>query len=341
MTTMRCQNFPSNSMWNKSVFSVCYEEPQKTSSSQHPQPPTPFPTQVKYSGNTQVYVEAGMVCSQVNSNFVSVKQEMCLNDGAETSKVGQKRRRLEKPSENKRTAKSVSFSGEDEILGTAQVYDRTSSTVSLPRTRTAVGGQGLGGPLKPGRCNLEGIWQRSHGFNWTAMLEISGIPKEDVPLQAARMQSSSVLHVIQHNDQYFHLTIRSDHGVEEQEFYIGAIPQTVLGTNSAIAAGMSWGRNGRSLDVNSIDYESGDRMTVSRQLTNGGHTLVQRYKATRGNTGEVVEALSIFRRMLAVPVSSLGVASGRFQHATGNNMRCYGPDQSLSNNYHGTAFRPV
>ncbi|CAM9804831.1 unnamed protein product [Discosporangium mesarthrocarpum] len=108
--------------------------------------------------------------------------------------------------------------------------------------------------------------------------------------------------MIEHDDFSFHLCINSDQGKKEQRFQIGAEPIVVPDTN--VMAYLTWERNGTALVVNSTDCLSRDEVSVSRQLTDGGNTLVQHYRATKGSTGEVAEALSIFRRMVLVPKPS-------------------------------------
>lgn len=88
------------------------------------------------------------------------------------------------PNTPRRSARRVTFSSEDFILGQAQVYDRRgslrqpcrprvqSSTMSAVRVAAA-----------ESNANFCGMWRRSHGFNWAALLELSGVDKASIPEQ--------------------------------------------------------------------------------------------------------------------------------------------------------------
>lgn len=101
-----------------------------------------------------------------------------------------------------RPPKRVTFSSEDCILGRAQDYDRTSfeeptperDYVVAPRQpsfspgtfsdTTGSNGQEAAACLtEGGHANFRGMWRRSHSFNWSALLELSGVPKDAIPKQ--------------------------------------------------------------------------------------------------------------------------------------------------------------
>lgn len=106
------------------------------------------------------------------------------------------------------------------MLGTAQDYDRTSFEVDVESLEFEAGAQSS--PLvtaaaaaadvvmaatetaptihntstastasssaaavrtRDSRANFRGIWRRSHGFNWAALLEFSGVDKAAIPEQ--------------------------------------------------------------------------------------------------------------------------------------------------------------
>lgn len=94
----------------------------------------------------------------------------------------------------RRPVKRVSFSKRDNVLGRAQDYDRTSFEVPLMmrkrRTRTPapapqkhmkqtpVAGDDhphQSQPHQPQHANFNGMWRRSHGFNWASLLLFSGV----------------------------------------------------------------------------------------------------------------------------------------------------------------------
>lgn len=126
------------------------------------------------------------------------------------------------------------------------------------------------------------------------------------------MQSSSVVHLIDHDATSFRLIVHSDSGnTQDQHFFIGGQPRpnpTTTSNNtssssspSAAAATLSsmrWEKNGHSLALSSIDAATGDEMRVSRHLASQGTVIVQHYTARRAKTGETAEAITIFRKMV-------------------------------------------
>lgn len=97
-----------------------------------------------------------------------------------------------------RPPKRVTFSSEDCILGRAQDYDRRSLEEPTPQSRAYAplhpsfssdafsGSDGQGdatGLTEGGHVNFCGMWRRSHSFNWSALLELSGIPKDAIQRQ--------------------------------------------------------------------------------------------------------------------------------------------------------------
>ena len=110
-----------------------------------------------------------------------------------------------------RRTRRVTFSSRDYVLGTAQDYDRTSfeeevesppqitaaaaadvattataraaaATTTTAATDSSSVAPGLG-TRDHSRANFCGIWRRSHGFNWAALLEFSGVDKAVIPEQ--------------------------------------------------------------------------------------------------------------------------------------------------------------
>lgn len=121
----------------------------------------------------------------------------------------------------------------------------------------------------------------------------------------ARIQASSVVHLIDHDDTSFRLVVHSDSGnTQDQHFFIGGQPRPISGTvggannsNSSTLASMRWANNGQALVLTSVDAASGDEMTVSRHLASQESVMVQHYRARCARTGETAEAVTIFRRM--------------------------------------------
>lgn len=129
--------------------------------------------------------------------------------------------------------------------------------------------------------------------------------------QAARMQSSSVVHLIDHDAHSFRLVVHSDSGnPQDQHFFIGGQPRPTnpsSATNpppTATLSNMRWTKNGQALVLTSVDAATGDEMTVSRHLAAQGSVIVQHYAARRAKTGETAEAVTIFRRMVRGTSSS-------------------------------------
>lgn len=113
-----------------------------------------------------------------------------------------------------RHRKRVSFSNRDMVLGRAPSYDRSSAPDPIPlatrirvqeilesrKIRKLAQAQNTAAtttthddspmaPAPPGaaagttKANFCGIWRRSIGFNWAALLELSGVDKAAVPEQ--------------------------------------------------------------------------------------------------------------------------------------------------------------
>lgn len=129
------------------------------------------------------------------------------------------------------------------------------------------------------------------------------------------MQSSSVVHLIDHDATSFRLVVHSDSGhTQDQHFFIGGQPRpspTTPTTNNTSSSSptptakptvtlshMRWEKNGQALVLSSIDAATGDEMKVSRHLASQGTVIVQHYTARRAKTGETAEAISIFRKMV-------------------------------------------
>ncbi|CAN0089391.1 unnamed protein product [Pylaiella littoralis] len=255
-----------------------------------------------------------------------------------------KKRSARDSSSTGRPTKRVSFSKKDYVLGRAQDYDRTSFELhpllrrrrtirTLPKAALAPAPAPApafvaAAPATVGNDNPDdkqqqegqkhanfcGTWRRSHGFNWVALLEFSGVDKASVADQAARMNSSSVVHFIDHDANSFRLVVQSDIGsIQEQHFFIGGQPRptaaagstttTTTTRPSATNAGgtlssMRWAKNGEALELSTLDAATGNEMTVSRHLASQGTVIVQHYTARRAKTGETAEAITIFRRLV-------------------------------------------
>ena len=97
-----------------------------------------------------------------------------------------------------RPPKRVTFSSQNHVLGRAQDYDRASFEEPTPqRDSMATRQQNTPGvwpqittphahevsATEGGHANFCGMWRRSHGFNWSALLELTGVPKDAVPEQ--------------------------------------------------------------------------------------------------------------------------------------------------------------
>lgn len=107
--------------------------------------------------------------------------------GGSTGGLGRKRGR-DDDIPAKRSNKRVTFCNRDFILGTAPSYDRTSSPgpvdAAFLGTRTTYRtGAYVSKANPPRKANFCGIWRRSHGFNWAALLELSGVDKAAIPAQ--------------------------------------------------------------------------------------------------------------------------------------------------------------
>lgn len=124
------------------------------------------------------------------------------------------------------------------------------------------------------------------------------------------MNSSSVVHLIDHDAHSFRLVVHSDTGgTQDQHFFIGGQPRptaaaaTTTSTTSASSSSagtlsnMRWSKNGEALVLSTLDAATGNEMTVSRHLACEGTVIVQHYTARRAKTGETAEAITIFRRM--------------------------------------------
>ncbi|CBJ32970.1 expressed unknown protein [Ectocarpus siliculosus] len=240
----------------------------------------------------------------------------------------QEHRRTKREREAQRTAgrpaKRVSFSANECVLGRAQDYDRTSCEVQTPLVRRRIipkrpapvviipsdeeaKQQQDQEPHEQQHANFCGMWRRSHGFHWESLLEFSGVDKADVAEQAARMQSSSVVHLIDHDANSFRLVVHSDSGnTQDQHFFIGGQPRPspTNAPSTATLSNMRWTKNGQGLVLTSVDAATGDEMTVSRHLAAQGSVIVQHYAARRAKTGETAEAVTIFRRMVRATSSS-------------------------------------
>ncbi|CAM9956940.1 unnamed protein product [Scytosiphon promiscuus] len=221
----------------------------------------------------------------------------------------------------RRPVKRVSFSPSECVLGRAQDYDRTSFEVQRPMLRRASTSRSRPAPVvisnddddhdgeHEEHADFSGTWRRSHGFNWASLLEFSGVDKASIPAQAARMQSSSVVHLIDHDATSFRLVVHSDNGsTQEQHFFIGGQPRpnptpSTGGVRAPTVAtttlsNMRWTKKGQALVLTSMDAATGDEMTVSRHLASKGTVIVQHYTARRAKTGETAEAITIFRKMV-------------------------------------------
>lgn len=135
------------------------------------------------------------------------------------------------------------------------------------------------------------------------------------------MQSSSVVHLIDHDATSFHLVVHSDSGnTQDQHFFIGGQPRpnpaaaaTAAATcaSAATLSNMRWEKNGQALVLSSIDAATGDEMKVSRHLASNGTVIVQHYTARRAKTGEMAEAITIFRKMVRGGGGVGGSGSGK------------------------------
>lgn len=122
--------------------------------------------------------------------------------------------------------------------------------------------------------------------------------------QAAKMQSSSVVHLIDHDDVSFRLVVHSDDAgsgssSQDQQFFIGGQPRPNPNSSAATStlSNMRWDKNNQALVLTSVDAASGDEITVSRHLASQGTVMVQHYRARCAKSGETAEAVTIFRRM--------------------------------------------
>lgn len=108
----------------------------------------------------------------------------------------------------RRPVKRVSFSKRDNVLGRAQDYDRTSFEVSpmLRRRRTISRRPASAAPpqeqrkptpvvvkvgedeRKPQHANFNGMWRRSHGFNWASLLLFSGVDEAAIADQVRKVR---------------------------------------------------------------------------------------------------------------------------------------------------------
>lgn len=119
------------------------------------------------------------------------------------------------------------------------------------------------------------------------------------------MQSSSVVHVIDHDDISFRLVVHSDDAgtssttIQDQQFFIGGQPRPNPNSSNATStlSNMRWDKNNQALVLKSVDAASGDEMTVSRHLASQGTIMVQHYRARSAQSGDTAEAVTIFRRM--------------------------------------------
>lgn len=122
--------------------------------------------------------------------------------------------------------------------------------------------------------------------------------------QIARMQASSVMHLIEHDDVSFHLVVHSHSGkTQDQHFFIGGQPRptsdpTIDNGSLTILANMRWASNGKVLVLTNVDPATGDEMTVSRRLGSKGGLMVQHYKARCARSGQTAEAVTIFRKVV-------------------------------------------
>lgn len=112
----------------------------------------------------------------------------CLRRAAEPANR-HKRARDGFPTTSPRT-KRVTFSTREDVLGTAQDYDRTSFEAEPSPARTAfhAGDASTAAPavvrtMRDEQANFCGLWRRSHGFNWAALLELSGVDRAAIPEQ--------------------------------------------------------------------------------------------------------------------------------------------------------------
>lgn len=86
----------------------------------------------------------------------------------------------------RRSVRRVTFSSQDFILGQAQVYDRRGSLRQPCRPRVQISRStmsAVGVAAAESNANFCGMWRRSHGFNWAALLELSGVDKAAIPEQ--------------------------------------------------------------------------------------------------------------------------------------------------------------
>lgn len=119
------------------------------------------------------------------------------------------------------------------------------------------------------------------------------------------MQSSSVVHLIDHDEVSFRLVVHSDDTgtsstpIQDQQFFIGGQPRPNPNSSNATStlSNMRWDKNNQALVLKSVDAASGDEMTVSRHLASQGTIMVQHYRARSARSGDTAEAVTIFRRM--------------------------------------------
>lgn len=112
-------------------------------------------------------------------------------------------KRTRESGKDARPRKRVTFSPEECVLGMAQDYDRTNlrepsfqRVIMAPRQpnnasflahgprsqdRSPPNEQEATGVAAKGHPNFCGMWRRTQSFNWSALLELSGVPKDAIP----------------------------------------------------------------------------------------------------------------------------------------------------------------
>lgn len=138
-------------------------------------------------------VSASLIPPSVVRTITSVSRPMCSTTMISTDApkvaggLGRKRARDDGQG-GSRPIKRVTFSNRDFVLGTAQEYDRSSAPIpasafSLSSQNTCHGSSSDSGGSSQPKANFCGIWRRSHGFNWAALLKLSGVHQDAIPAQ--------------------------------------------------------------------------------------------------------------------------------------------------------------
>lgn len=149
----------------------------------------------------------------------SASESMCPLTGMQQPQLGISscfasplKRSRESGTKDARPRKRVTFSPEECVLGRAQDYDRTNlgepsylRGIMAPRQsnnasfwaqglrsqeRSSPNEQEATGVAAKGHPSFCGMWRRSQSFNWSALLKLSGVPKDVIP-EEVRKQSFS------------------------------------------------------------------------------------------------------------------------------------------------------